>query len=84
MTAMITKSTTLEFTYQRKRYTASVSAFQPDQTKPIVRVFVRESKTEEHVFVFYRMVKDELFWYDLPDARKQGMAGAIAHKLLEG
>ena len=38
---------------------------------------------KEQVFVYYKLAKGELFWYDLHDDYKLGMATAIANSLVE-
>jgi hypothetical protein len=70
-----------DFSYARKKYQAEVSQFAPVQT-PIVRVRIGLGAKEEQVFIFYERNKDELFWYDLRDNWKQGMAKVIAERLL--
>lgn len=74
--------TTLAFTYQRKKYAAALSMFTPSKT-PMLRVQVHTREFKELVFVFYKIKRGELFWYELPDPWKEGMAKAIADLLVE-
>ena len=74
--------TKLAFTYQRKKYAAELSMFTPMNT-PMLRVQVHTSEFKEMVFVFYKIKQGELFWYELPDPWKQGMAKVIADTLAE-
>ncbi len=81
----VTKST-IFFYYQKKRYEANVEMFKPaDRVQLRVHVLMgkeRKSKNEM-IFVFYKLKPGELFWYDLHDEFKQGMAKAVANKLLD-
>jgi len=71
-----------DFTYQRKKFHAHLSMFTPVKTL-MLRVWLRLYDNKEQVFVFYKQDKGELFWFDLQDEYKQGLATAIANLLVE-
>ncbi|MES2328175.1 MAG: hypothetical protein V4539_01145 [Bacteroidota bacterium] len=75
-------NTEFDFTYQRRKYHAHLSMFTP-VSRLMFRVWLRLNDNKEQVFVFYKMEKNQLFWFDLQDEYKQGMATAIAGMLLE-
>ncbi|MES2373408.1 MAG: hypothetical protein V4557_12560 [Bacteroidota bacterium] len=75
-------NTQFDFIYERRKYHAHLSMFTPVKTL-MLRVWLRLSDNKEHVFVFYKKEKNQLFWFDLHDAFKQGMATTLANLLLE-
>ena len=75
-------NTEFDFTYQRKKFHAHLSMFTPVKTL-MFRVWLRLHNNKEEVFVFYQQGKDQLFWFDLHDEYKQGMATALANRLLK-
>lgn len=78
---MKVKNSILDFTYQRKKYQGQVSMFKPAR-KMMVRVYVPLGKNKEEVFIFYKIKKDELFWFDYHDKWLQNMAKTIANAVL--
>lgn len=85
------------FSYYKKNYRAKVCMIGPEQQKtfqsgsiafdpnryPMLRVSLDTGEKNNHVFIFWNIKPGELFWHDLPDEWKQGMAKKIAHTLLE-
>ncbi len=60
--------------------------FKPVETWQLwvhVKMGKERKNKNEMVFVFYKLKPGELFWYDWNDDYKQGMAKAVANKLLE-
>ena len=75
-------SSTLVFHFRRRRYTAGVTRFKPAAQK-MVRVAVDMGEGKTFILIFYESIEgDQLFWYDLPKKEEQGMAWAVARKLL--
>ncbi len=77
---------TIFFYYQRKRYAADVQLFKPVDTSQFwvhVKMGQERKDGSETVFVFYKSKPGELFWYDWNNEFKQGMATALASKLLK-
>ena len=50
---------------------------------PMLRVHVPWPKPYGQVFIFYRINKEELFWFDLPNTTKQKTAQEIADALIK-
>ena len=67
----------------KEKYTAGVTRFKPANQK-IGRVAVDIGKGKIFILIFYESCKgDQLFWYDLAKKEEQGMAWAVAKKLLQ-
>lgn len=77
---MKVKKADILFTYMRRKYTAQVSFFQPENTKPMVRIHVElnDKHKKEIVFIYYKVKSGELFWFDLPNHKDQAMAKQVA------
>ena len=79
---MTVKNFDITFIFNRKNYEASCSEFQVVKV-PQIYVNVKDFDKFGLAFTFYRTDPDELYWYDLNDEFKDGLAMAIANRLLE-
>lgn len=71
------------FIYGGKQVKAICSEMIGFAKVPMMRVSVHVTNKRSEVYVFYKTDKEQLFWFDLPQQRKQNMAKKLSQILVQ-